>query len=80
MHVGSPGALYKQRWQQQQAIVVHVTAVSKDHGSVWKLGQGEGRMDGGLNMVIGEKGRQGYIALPSCPYQPLCFNTASMMN
>jgi len=28
----------------------------------------------------GEKGRQSYIALPSCPYQPLCFYTASMMN
>lgn len=55
LHVGSLGALYKQRWQQQQAIVVRVTDVSKDHGHVWKLGWGERKMGAELNIVIREK-------------------------
>lgn len=34
---------------------VHVTGISKDHGSIWKLVWGEEKMDEELNMITGEK-------------------------
>lgn len=53
LHAVSLRALYK---GGAKVIIVHVTGVSKDHGiGIWKLGWGEGKMDGEVNMITGEK-------------------------